>query len=198
MDPSSLILPFSVAPSFHGFVISEWTGPWSDGSICLLKNIPSLTSWLRVINVVGHVVSIQWLITWNEVFLCLPRRSFYINLKPEPCSWGWSLYKVFDFIKSEISHLGLYHPAMFALTIVVPKKYALPFLLSLRRSRRYHARWHNAWAYRSLPSKGSHLINPMACCMAFENTNEVSAIIWSLQERIAPLVAPPGYSWNPC
>ena len=80
MDPSSLILPSSVAPSLHGSMISEWTGPWSDGSICLLKNIPSLTGWLRVINVVGHVASIQWLITSNKVSLRLPCRSFYINL----------------------------------------------------------------------------------------------------------------------
>lgn len=79
---------------------------------------------------------------------------------------------------------------MFALAIVAPKKYAPPFLLSLRWSFWYQARWHHAWAYRSLPSKGSHLINPMACYMAFENTNKVSAIIWSLHERIAPLVHP--------
>ena len=52
MDPSSIILPSSVAPSLYGSMISEWTDPWSDGSICLLKNIPSLTSWPRVINVV--------------------------------------------------------------------------------------------------------------------------------------------------
>ena len=53
MDPSSIFLPSSVAPSLYGFVISEQTDPCSDGSTCLLRNIPSLTSWLRVINVVG-------------------------------------------------------------------------------------------------------------------------------------------------
>ena len=52
MDPSSIILPSLVAPSLYGSMISEWTDPWSDGSICLLRNIPSLTNWPRVINVV--------------------------------------------------------------------------------------------------------------------------------------------------
>ena len=53
MDPSSLILPSSIFPSLYGSVISEWTDPRSDSSICLLRNIPSLTGWPRVINVVG-------------------------------------------------------------------------------------------------------------------------------------------------
>ena len=52
MDPSSIMLPSSVVPSLYGSVISKWTDPLSDGSICLLKNIPSLTSWPRFINVV--------------------------------------------------------------------------------------------------------------------------------------------------
>ena len=49
----SIILPSSVAPSLYGSVISEWTDSWSDGLICLLRNIPSLIGWPRVINVVG-------------------------------------------------------------------------------------------------------------------------------------------------
>ena len=53
MDLSSIILPSSVALSLYGSMISEWTNPWSDDSICLLRNIPSLTSWPRVINVIG-------------------------------------------------------------------------------------------------------------------------------------------------
>ena len=53
MDLSSIFLPSSVAPSLYGSVISEWTDPWSDSSICPLRNIPSLIGWLRVINVVG-------------------------------------------------------------------------------------------------------------------------------------------------
>ena len=53
MDPSSIILPSSVAPSLYGSVTSEWTNSWSDGLICLLRNIPSLPGWPRVINVVG-------------------------------------------------------------------------------------------------------------------------------------------------
>ena len=52
MDLSSLILPSSIFPSLYGSVISEWTNPRSDNSICLLRNIPSLTGWPRVINVV--------------------------------------------------------------------------------------------------------------------------------------------------
>ena len=53
MVPASIILPSSVAPSLYGVVISEWMDPWSDSLICLLRNIPSLTGWPRVINVVG-------------------------------------------------------------------------------------------------------------------------------------------------
>ena len=50
---SSIILSFTVAPSLYGSMISEWTDSWSDGLICLLRNIPSLIGWPRVINVVG-------------------------------------------------------------------------------------------------------------------------------------------------
>ena len=31
-------------------MITEWTDPWSDDSICLLRDIPCLRGWPRVIN----------------------------------------------------------------------------------------------------------------------------------------------------
>ena len=132
MNPSSLILPSSVAPSLHGSMIFGMD-PWSDGSICLLRNIPSLIGWHRVINIVGHMATIQWFITWNEVSLHLPCCSLYINLPLHPSFSTFHRNLTIRALSSPLSDkhtVQLMHPLStpFYCSSLAGKWYSSPFI----------------------------------------------------------------------
>ena len=112
------------------------TDPWSDGSICLLRNIPSLIGWPRVINVVGYVASIQWFITWNEVSLRLLCRSLYINLPLHPSFSTFHRNLTIRVLSSPLldKHIvQLMHPSStpFCCSSSVGKWYSSPFIKEL-------------------------------------------------------------------